>query len=327
VAARKLEATSKRREQLKEGALTLRVSVTTRAVAALSVLITVSVGGMAAQSDPFPQLSAVTPRLQEMHPELATQRTALSTAMAGFNSKATQFNTDCGSIDPDNSAKISNCENQLKQLQAEKNTIESDIGSFNASVAQLMASSAYLHPEHPIVDTDERLKDSVADCPASGCGTGQDGLAKHQLKALAANPNLAPCIFDGRPCPNTVDLVQLDAGSEEIPPDAANYIRSISKSVRENPAVNREVALYEHMASVRARLQNGMVRDVATWKAAPEDETLKMRVESDNAKLNIARKDETSAKARVNFSIAKFNQGSDAKSGEPSKPTAKNGSN
>lgn len=143
----------------------------------------------------------------------------------------------------------------------------------------------------------------------------KDGKALTQARVAAATAKSADCIFDGaKGCGAPVALVTVDAGSPPVPPEAAKYIESIPKSVRERPAVKADIALYEHMASLRASLQNQMIADTAAAKAHPEDESRKLKVMEDSGHMTKAKEDEEKAKQRVGFSIGLLNQPSSATS-------------
>lgn len=143
----------------------------------------------------------------------------------------------------------------------------------------------------------------------------KDSKALMQARVAAATAKSADCIFDGgKGCGAPVALVTVDAGSPPVPPDAAKYIESIPKSVREQPAVKADIALYEQMASLRARLQNQMIADAGAARAHPEDESKKLKVMEDSGHVTKAKEDEEKAKQRVGFRIGLLNQPSGAAS-------------
>jgi tetratricopeptide (TPR) repeat protein len=144
----------------------------------------------------------------------------------------------------------------------------------------------------------------------------RDGKTLTQARVSAASNRSADCVFDGtKGCGVPVALVTVSAGSPPVPPEAAKYIESIPKSVRQRPAVKANIALYEHMASVRGELQNQMIADAAAAKAHPDDESKKLKVMEDSGHLKAAKDDENKAKERVGFSIGLLKQ----PSGAPSK--------
>jgi hypothetical protein len=91
----------------------------------------------------MPDLSGLTMRVRQAHPEYAKLRADLSAATTAFNAAATQFNSDCGSIDPDDTAKIQNCKSRLAQLQAERASLLARSNSFNADVAATLEHAPY----------------------------------------------------------------------------------------------------------------------------------------------------------------------------------------
>ncbi len=143
-----------------------------------------------------------------------------------------------------------------------------------------------------------------------------DGKALTEARVAAASERSADCVFDGsKGCGAPVALVIVSAGNPPVPPEAAKYIESIPKSVRERPAVKANIALYEHMASVRGKLQNQMIADAAAAKAHPDDESKKLKVMEDSGHLKAAKDDEKKAQERVGFSIGLLGH----PSGAPSK--------
>jgi hypothetical protein len=72
--------------------------------------------------------------------------------------------------------------------------------------------------------------------------------------------------------------------------------------------VKREIDLYEHMASVRGKIQNQMIADQAFASGHPNDEAGKLKVMEDSGHLKVAKDDEKKAKERVSFSIGLLKQ-------------------
>jgi len=68
-------------------------------------------------------------------------------------------------------------------------------------------------------------------------------------------------------------------------PDAAKYIESIPENVHQKPAVKADIALYEHLASVRGKLHNQLIADAAAAKTHPEDASKKLKVMEDSGHL------------------------------------------
>jgi len=152
-------------------------------------------------------------------------------------------------------------------------------------------------------------------------------LARRQALA-SVDPVSAECIFDGLPgCTEPVALVVVSAGMPPVPADAARFIESIPKSVRERPEVKSQINYYEHTSRIRGALQNKMIADKAAAKANPGDDKAKIRVVGDAGSLKAALVDEHYAKQPlVSMSIGLFGHSS-ASSGSAEGGGAKTGSN
>ena len=145
------------------------------------------------------------------------------------------------------------------------------------------------------------LKDG---CSGSSCGNPAEGEALRQARVAVAGDASADCILDGRAgCKDPVPLVKFSPTAPPLPPDAAKFIESIPKSLRDKPGVKRDIDMYEHFASVRAEAQNQMIADVAVAKAHPDDETDRLKVMEDSGHLKAASDDEQKVKQRISMSI------------------------
>jgi tetratricopeptide (TPR) repeat protein len=124
----------------------------------------------------------------------------------------------------------------------------------------------------------------------------EEKLARHQERAAAVDPVSAACIFDGSPgCTEPIPVAVVNSGTPPIPADAARFIESIPKGVRERPEVKRKIDYYARTARIRGALQNKMIADKAAAGANPGDKA-KLRLVGDEGSLKAAVVDEHEAK-------------------------------
>jgi tetratricopeptide (TPR) repeat protein len=165
----------------------------------------------------------------------------------------------------------------------------------------------------------QRIDDSISAAHTRAQRLELEKLARRQARVAAADPVSAACIFDGLPgCTEPIPLVVVNADMLPVPADAARFIESIPKRVRERPEVKSKIDYYARTARIRGTLQDKMIADKAAAKANPGDKST-LRLVGDEGSLKAAVADEHAAKKPLlNFSADTIELGTGPGNGEHS---------
>ncbi len=175
--------------------------------------------------------------------------------------------------------------------------LEPDSAEIKAHLERVRAELADQESAEGLRTNLQRIDDSInaANVRAQGMKLEAE-LARRQAHVAAADPVSAACIFDGRPgCTEPIPLVVVSEGMPPVPADAARFIASIPKSVRERPEVKIKVDYYARTARIRGALQNKMIADKAAAGPNPDDKA-RYRLVGDEGSLKAAVADEHAAK-------------------------------